>query len=281
MYKETNYSLIKFLGTLIGENDRFGHDVKLGPAWRKSTSSSNKAGHIQHGNIRWMKKKLNALGSDGKILLCNSCGSYRHLVAEYQDSWENMAKQKTSECNVKLRYKSDEDKLMGEENRGIEPLELGVTCGVSVANKQLAGEMTQLKMEIRNLKAEIKEIKAVKDKELKRQKEALLSQEKILEENDVQEKESNTTLQELFESIIKLQGDLSRAIKETNEKLSTKDSLSQNHQNDSETKEKEIEIWKDMEQNKERIKLLGTDVYAKQVSKKETKTKIDRMNTPR
>ena len=63
-----------------------------------------------------------------------------------------------------------------------------------------------------------------------------------------------------------------RAIKETNGKLSTKDSLSQNHQYDSETKEKEIEIWKDMEQNKERIKLLGIDVYVKQVSMKQTRT---------
>ena len=36
-------------------------------------------------------------------------------------------------------------------------------CGVSVANKQLAGESTQLKIELRNIKAKIKEIKAVKD----------------------------------------------------------------------------------------------------------------------
>ena len=55
MYKETKPSLIKFLGTSIDENDRFEHDVKLVPAWRKSTSSSNKAGHIQRGNTGWMK----------------------------------------------------------------------------------------------------------------------------------------------------------------------------------------------------------------------------------
>ena len=95
---------------------------------------------------------------------------------------------------------------------------------------------------------------------------------KSWKKNDVQEKESDTTIQELFESIMKLQGDLSRAIKETSEKLSTKDSLSKNHQCDSESKKKEIEIWKDMEQNKERIRLLGTDVYAKQVGKTETRT---------
>ena len=39
-----------------------------------------------------MKKKLNTLESDGKILLFYSCGSYRDLVAECQDSWENIAK---------------------------------------------------------------------------------------------------------------------------------------------------------------------------------------------
>ena len=83
-----------------------------------------------------MKKKINPLGSDGKSLPCYSCGSYRHLVAECQDSWENMVKKKAIECNVKLRHKSDEDKLEGDETRGIEPLEHGETCGVPVANKR-------------------------------------------------------------------------------------------------------------------------------------------------
>ena len=50
MYRETKYSLIKFLGTFTDENDRIGHDVKLEPAWRKLTSSSYKAGHIQRGD---------------------------------------------------------------------------------------------------------------------------------------------------------------------------------------------------------------------------------------
>ena len=110
-----------------------------------------------------MKKKLNPLGSDGKILLCYSCGSYRHLIAECPDSWENIVKWKTSEFNVELRGQSDEDKLKGEENKSGESFKLGEVCGSSVANKQLAGEVTQLKIELRNLKAEIKEIKAVKD----------------------------------------------------------------------------------------------------------------------
>ena len=60
------------------------------------------------------------------------------------------------------------DKPKGEENRGRKSLELGEVCGVSVANKHLAGEVTQLKIELRNLKAETKEIKAVKDNVLNR-----------------------------------------------------------------------------------------------------------------
>ena len=44
-------------------------------------------------------------------------------------------------------------------------------CGVPVANKPLAGEVMQMKIEIRNLKAKIKEIKEVNNKEQERQKE--------------------------------------------------------------------------------------------------------------
>ena len=72
-----------------------------------------------------MKKKLNPLGSDEKILLCYSCGSYRHLIAECQDSWENIVKRKSREFNVELRGQSDEDKLKGEENKSGEALKLG------------------------------------------------------------------------------------------------------------------------------------------------------------
>ena len=118
MYKETKHSLLKLMGDLTVGKGRTGLDIKLEPAWRKSTSSSNRT--VQDGaqryNIWWMKKKLNTLGSDGKILLCYSCGSYRHLIAECLDSWENIVKRKISELNVELRGQSDEDKLKGEEN---------------------------------------------------------------------------------------------------------------------------------------------------------------------
>ena len=48
------------------------------------------------------------------------CGSYRHLVAECKDSWENMVKRKVRESNMKLRDQFEKDKLKGEENRSME-----------------------------------------------------------------------------------------------------------------------------------------------------------------
>ena len=211
MYKETKHSLLKVMGDLTVGKGWIGLDIKLEPAWRKSTSSSTRTVQdgVQRCNIGRMKKKLNTLGSDGKILLCYSCGSYRHLIAECPDSWENIVKRKTSEFNVELRGQSDEDKLKGEENKSGEALKLGEVCGSSVANKQLAGEVTQLKIELRNLTAEIKEIKAVKDKELKRQKEEFSNQERIIEqENEGQQREGGALLQEIIQSIMQLQKEI-------------------------------------------------------------------------
>ena len=87
--------LITFMGDLTEGKARTGLDIQLEPAWRKSTSSSARTVHAQRCNIGWMKTKLNPLYSDGKTLLCNYCGSYRHLVAECQDSRENIVKKKT------------------------------------------------------------------------------------------------------------------------------------------------------------------------------------------
>ena len=82
-------------------------------------------------------------------------------------------------------------------------------CGSSVANKHLAVEVTQLKIELRNLKAEIMEIKAVKDKVLKRQKGEFLNQENTIEqENEGQQKEGSALLQELIQSIMQLQKEI-------------------------------------------------------------------------
>ena len=54
---------------------------------------------------------------------------------------------------MKMMGQSDDNKLKGEENRSKESLELGEVCGVSVDNKQLAGEVTQLKIEFQEFES--------------------------------------------------------------------------------------------------------------------------------
>ena len=43
-----------------------------------------------------IRKKKNPVESNGRPLTCRSCGSYRYLVRECPDSWENMPKINTS-----------------------------------------------------------------------------------------------------------------------------------------------------------------------------------------
>ena len=102
---------------------------------------------------------------------------------ECQDSCTNILKKKISELNVNLRDQSDVNKLKGEENISRELVKLGEVCGVSVANKELAVEVTRLKIEKINLKAEIQTIKAVKDKEVKTQRQGFLNMTKLEDEN--------------------------------------------------------------------------------------------------
>ena len=61
-----------------------------------------------------MKKKLNPLGLNGQIMLCKSCGSYRHFVADCQDSWENMMKKKASKGGMKSNDWSNNEKITGK-----------------------------------------------------------------------------------------------------------------------------------------------------------------------
>ena len=135
MYYQTKDSLIKLMGNLTEEKAGTGPDIRLEPAWKKLASSYRKECG-QDFKTGWMKMKLNPLGSNGKIILCNSCGSYRHLVAEFQDSWENIVKRKTSQFNMKLMGQRDEDKLKGDKNESVESFKFGEVCSSSVVNKE-------------------------------------------------------------------------------------------------------------------------------------------------
>ena len=43
------------------------------------------------------KKKVNPTGPDGRTLVCKSCGSFRHLLPDCPDSWENMRRVNVTE----------------------------------------------------------------------------------------------------------------------------------------------------------------------------------------
>ena len=269
MYMDAKNSLIKFMGDWSEEQDRIGLDVKLEPAWR-SANTIRKPAHVQHDSKRWVKRKLNHLGSNGKILLCYSCGSYRHLVAECPDSWENMVK--SSEPDGKL---GDQDsKSKGKDNRSMELMEPVDMGSVQVANIQLiAKDVSQLTTEIQNLEADIKEIKAVLDRELQSWKEKAeipFHVEKISKvKTEGQQEKSDTSLHELRQFMKKLQKeDLSRSLKEIKEKLSAKKFCSENNQYDSWILEMGTEICTVIERSQGRMTNSG--IYKIQDNAKET-----------
>ena len=43
-------------------------------------------------NSKNSDRKMNPLGKDGRTLTCKACGSFRHMLPESPDSWENMQK---------------------------------------------------------------------------------------------------------------------------------------------------------------------------------------------
>ena len=43
------------------------------------------------------KRKINPVGANGAVMTCVACGSYRHLLADCPDSWENMSKTNVTE----------------------------------------------------------------------------------------------------------------------------------------------------------------------------------------
>ena len=58
----------------------------------------------QSNRIMGKRKKINPIGTDGRYLTCKSCGSYRHLLVDCPDSWENMTKVYTTEDEHVVLY---------------------------------------------------------------------------------------------------------------------------------------------------------------------------------
>ena len=129
-------------------------------------------------------KKINPIGANGKPLLCNSCGSYRHLLAECPDSWENMEK-KVSKKDLNSMFPCvtggicSDTGLTRLENKG--ELQVGLEMNLSVPG-ELSVEIASLNYEIKCLKEEIRMMKGDKDEQIKEQKQGKKWENSIQEE---------------------------------------------------------------------------------------------------
>ena len=130
LYDQAKKSLKKFLGSTAGDGANSSSSttpaVKLEPTFLADHEEALvAAGYVHQSKLQWKgyshnrgrgqwrgpgggaggsrgayngagrgvkkERKVNPNGSDGKPMLCISCGSYRHLMANCPDSWENMS----------------------------------------------------------------------------------------------------------------------------------------------------------------------------------------------
>ena len=195
IYEDMKQSLRKFIGNSTENSVHIGSNVKLEPEFlAKHERELFKAGYVKQpygGNMRnlhggsctenggqkcglmHMGKKRNPVGMNGKLLKCKSCGSYRHLVAECLDSWENIEKKNVSKKDLNLMFPcvkggicSDEG-LTRSENKG--ELQVGLEMNHSVPG-ELSAEISRLNNEIKCLKDEIRMMMVEKDDQIKEQK---------------------------------------------------------------------------------------------------------------
>ena len=117
LYEEAKASLKKFKGDDCRVTDKLSikleptylvenEDVLLAAGYVKKHEFNNqrraREGRVSYEkrntasqrnfNFQGSKRKMNPLGENGRALTCKSCGSFRHMLPECPDSWENMAK---------------------------------------------------------------------------------------------------------------------------------------------------------------------------------------------
>ena len=121
LYEQAKKSLKKFLGEQLSASSNTNVAVKLEPTffteneeallaagyvYQGATSSRRGRGRYS-GRVGWRnnggpsrgvvrndkyQRQINPTGANGKILTCLSCGSFRHMIANCPDSWENLGK---------------------------------------------------------------------------------------------------------------------------------------------------------------------------------------------
>ena len=195
IYEDMKQSLRKFIRNLTENSVHIGSNVKLEPEFlAKHERELFTAGYVKqpyggdmrnlHGGsctenggqncgLMHVGKKRNPVGMNGKLLKCKSCGSYRHLVAECPDSWENMENKYVSQKDLKSMFPCvkggicNNDGLTRSENNG--ELKVGLEMNYSVPDK-LNAEIARLSNEIKCLKDELRMMKVDKDEQIKEQK---------------------------------------------------------------------------------------------------------------
>ena len=85
LYEQAKKALIKFKDC-FNISSTFKREIS-----RNKQEKDNQRPIKAYGVVR---KKINPSGADSKILNCLSCGSFRHLLDDCTDSWENIAKKK-------------------------------------------------------------------------------------------------------------------------------------------------------------------------------------------
>ena len=163
-------------------------DLRLEPEWRKMSKDFDRKQNVQWGNTGLVKKKLNPLGTNGKVLLCSSCGSYRHFVAQCPHSWENMMKRKAGE---------------GELNSGNSIHRNNIMERLDTA--EVAADMKALKHEIQDLKAQIVELK---EDNLQRKERESKGNLLTCNVENKQENQTLVTIQELQQSLSRVKHEM-------------------------------------------------------------------------
>ena len=113
LYEEAKSSLKKFKGDDVHARGNETVSIKLEPAYlAENEDILLAAGYVKNnafydrkqreGQCRYESprninsknsgRKMNPLGKDGRTLTCKACGSFRHMLPECPDSWENMQK---------------------------------------------------------------------------------------------------------------------------------------------------------------------------------------------
>ena len=118
IYKQTKAGLAKYV-RMDSEKSSSSSGIKLDSVFTASdkevlivkgwSKNGNRGYKSAKGGKEKYKKPQNPDGEDGKVLVCPSCGSYRHLLADCPYSYENQGKKKSQALAAAIQESSEEE----------------------------------------------------------------------------------------------------------------------------------------------------------------------------